>query len=67
MNQKLVIQHLPHSFKKQIEKDAELLSNKRVEGVVWHFFRSPVTGQVGASAPLLRELENNNNQCIIYE
>jgi len=51
----------------QIRKDAELLSNKKFDCVVWHFFRSPVTGKVGASAPLLKELERNNINYIIHE
>ncbi|WP_165352873.1 RHS repeat-associated core domain-containing protein [Loktanella sp. IMCC34160] len=39
----------------QALKDGFLLANREVEGVVWHFFRSPTTGAGGPSGPL-REL-----------
>lgn len=42
----------------QIAKDAELLQAGRVDSVTWHFFTSPVTGQGGPSAPLLKALQD---------
>lgn len=51
----------------QIEKDAWLLKEKRVKKVVWHFFRSDITGKVGASKPLLELLEKNGIVYIIYD
>ncbi len=39
--------------KKQFAKDLYLLDNKMVDEVVWTFMRSPKTGKVGASKPLL--------------
>ena len=40
----------------QVAKDAALLEGGEVKGVAWHFFRSPVTGKMGASQPLLNTL-----------
>jgi len=50
----------------QIAKDADLLQSKKVVGVTWHFFQSPVTGQGGASHPLLKELEKNGINIISH-
>jgi hypothetical protein len=41
----------------QIEKDAWLLKANQVDAVVWHFYRSDMTGKVGASKPLLELLK----------
>jgi filamentous hemagglutinin len=41
----------------QVAKDAELLNTGAVNGVIWNFYRSPVTGQVGPS-PALNEALN---------
>ena len=51
---------LTPDIKMQIAKDAELLGDKAsgVKEVVWNFFRSPVTGKIGASRPLLKALED---------
>lgn len=38
--------------KKQVLKDAELISKGKVKGAEWHFFTSSVTGKGGASKPL---------------
>lgn len=51
----------------QIEKDAWLLKQRRVKGVVWHFFRSDITGKVGASKPLLELLKKNGITYVIYD
>ncbi|MPT31993.1 MAG: hypothetical protein E2600_10090 [Chryseobacterium sp.] len=58
---------LTSTIKKQIAKDVELIADKEIKGSVWHFFKSPVTGKVGASKPLLQELEKNNIQYIIHK
>ena len=50
----------------QIAKDAELISKGKVEGAVWHFFQSPVTGKGGASQPLLDELAKNGIKAVIH-
>jgi hypothetical protein len=44
-------------IKKQFYKDIELLNMGAVDEVVWTFFRSPETGKVGASKPLLDMFE----------
>jgi hypothetical protein len=54
---------------KQIAKDAWLLKNSdvtKVKGVTWHFFRSAVTGEIGASQELLQALENNRIKYVIH-
>jgi len=50
----------------QIVKDAELLKAGDIKGAVWHFFRSPVTGKLGASQPLLDELAENGIKTVIH-
>ncbi|GIP45167.1 hypothetical protein J45TS6_36260 [Paenibacillus sp. J45TS6] len=35
------------------------LNEKRVKRVVWHFFRSTITGKIGGSKPLLKYLREN--------
>ena len=45
--------------KKQVNKDAWLLVKKYVSKVVWHFFRSAVTGKIGGSKSLLKYLRDN--------
>ena len=40
----------------QIEKDVWLLENGVVQAVEWHFYASQVTGQGGASQPLIDAL-----------
>jgi RHS repeat-associated protein len=52
----------------QIAKDAEIVKNGTggVQSAVWNFFRSPVTGQVGASQPLLDALTKNGINYIIH-
>ncbi|MFO0642395.1 MAG: hypothetical protein U0183_24415 [Polyangiaceae bacterium] len=48
---------LTRSVSRQIAKDAELIATEQIEGATWHFFRSPVTGIGGPSAPLRQALE----------
>jgi len=42
----------------QVLKDAELLTEGTFERGKWHFFRSPVSGRIGPSRPLIDALRN---------
>ncbi|MGB8454362.1 MAG: hypothetical protein WCD89_18780 [Anaerocolumna sp.] len=57
---------LSSRVKIQILKDAWLLENNRVDEVIWHFFKSDITGKVGASPSLLEFLETNGIEYIIH-
>lgn len=50
----------------QIAKDAELLGSGMLESSTWHFFRSPITGKVGPSGPLMKELHKNGISIVIH-
>jgi len=41
----------------QVMKDLWLRTEGHVTDVVWHFFKSPVTGKGGPTAPLKETLE----------
>lgn len=41
----------------QVNKDAFLLREGKVDNITWHFFISPTTGMGGPSIPLKNELE----------
>ena len=45
--------------KKQILKDAELIEQGAIKGAKLNFFKSDVTGKMGASKPLLDFLKQN--------
>jgi RHS repeat-associated protein/uncharacterized repeat protein (TIGR01451 family) len=51
---------------RQVAKDVELLADRRIDGAVWHFFRSPVTGEIGPSAPLYELLVQNGIGIVIH-
>ncbi|OHD72647.1 MAG: hypothetical protein A2355_15980 [Spirochaetes bacterium RIFOXYB1_FULL_32_8] len=57
---------LTKSIQTQILKDVELISKGKIDGAVWHFYKSPITGQVGASQPLLNELSKYGIPYIIH-
>ena len=57
---------LTSSVKNQIAKYAELIANGSIKGPVCHFFRSPITGKIGASKPLLQELQKHNIKYILH-
>ena len=58
---------LSQRLKTQILKDAWLLQNDpRVNGVVWEFFRSEITGKVGASQQLLEFLTDHGIEYVIH-
>jgi|GEM_PF-4884815 len=55
---------------RQIKMDAALIKNGRagnINGAVWHFFRSPQTGKVGASKNVLRHLKQNGIKYVIHD
>jgi RHS repeat-associated protein len=54
---KVGYQSLTKGIKSQIQKDAELMKTKEIDGATWHFFESPVTGKGGPSKPLMDELK----------
>ena len=43
---------LSKTVSRQIAKDSELKATGQVKDVVWHFYQSPVTGEIGPSRPL---------------
>ncbi len=57
---KVGYQSLTKRIKSQIQKDAELIETKAIDGSTWHFFESPVTGKDGPSKPLMDELKKND-------
>ena len=53
--------------KTQIKKDSFLLQNDdNIIGVTWNFFRSPITGRIGASKNLLKSLEDAGINYILH-
>lgn len=40
----------------QIRKDAALLDETQVFGVTWHFYKNPLTGEVGADDNVINAL-----------
>lgn len=58
---------LSQRIKTQILKDAYLMKNGDVTAVVWEFFRSDITGRVGASKELLNFLTENGIHYIIHQ
>lgn len=53
--------------KKQILKDAELIEQGTIKGANWNFFKSDVTGKVGASKPLLEFLAKHGITYTIHK
>ena len=47
---------LTQRIRTQIAKDVALLESREAREVVWAFTRSPITGRIGASRPLLDAL-----------
>ena len=50
---------LTYFVKRQILKDWELIQKGKIKGAEWHFFRSAITGKIGASLELRRFLYNH--------
>ena len=53
-------------IQKQIEKDVELVQTGKIKAAHWHFYRSPTTGKIGASRPLLKLLDDCNIKVTIH-
>ncbi len=59
--------YLSEDVATQISKDVWLRETGRVDDVVWHFYRSGTTGEIGPSGPLRNALDNVNIKWIIHE
>jgi len=57
---KVGYQSLTPSMRLQVMKDVDLMGTGKVDGAIWNFYRSPVTGKIGPSAPLGNLLNQNN-------
>ena len=64
---KVGYQSLTKKIQLQIRKDAELVKNGDIDGATWHFFRSPITGKIGGSKPLINELKRNGIKVVIHD
>ena len=53
--------------KKQILKDAELIKTGQINGADWNFFRSAITGKIGASKQLLAFLRHYGIKFVIHK
>ena len=53
--------------KNQVLKDTELIKTGQIVGAEWNFFRSDITGKVGASKPLIEFLDKSGIKYIIHE
>ncbi|BEV71198.1 hypothetical protein THUN1379_06800 [Paludibacterium sp. THUN1379] len=51
---------------RQVAKDVELIQTGAVNGVTWNFFTSPITGQGGPSASVLKALNSAGIKVIIH-
>ncbi len=57
---------LTRAIRRQIAKDVELFQSGQVQGTMWNFFRSPVTGKIGPSGPLRSALEEAGFGIILH-
>ena len=65
---KVGVQQLSGTVYKEVVKDAWLVKHSPdVKGVVWHFFRSAETGQVGGTPELLQALSRNGIKYVIHK
>ena len=58
---------LTETVEKQIAKDAWLIENGDIQGSTWHFFRSAVTGKIGAAADVIEALQSNGIKYVIHK
>lgn len=58
--------NIPINERGVLGEDAYLLQHGYVSGVVWEFFRSEITGRVGATQQLLDFLTQNGIKYIIH-
>jgi RHS repeat-associated protein len=63
---KVGYQSLTANINLQISKDVELIQSGKIQDAVWHFFESPVTGEIGPSQPLLNTLQDSGIKVIIH-
>jgi filamentous hemagglutinin len=63
---KVGYQSLTPGIQLQVMKDVELMQTQQVEGAVWNFYRSPVTGKIGPSGPLSDFLIQNNIPVVLH-
>lgn len=54
-------------IKTQIAKETFLLSKGELKQSIWHFYRSPITGKIGATKNLINLLKSNNITVVIHE
>ena len=64
---KVGFQTLTWDIRRQIAKDAWLLKTGQVTGAVWHFFRSSVTGKIGAADELLELLKKYGIKIVSHD
>ena len=64
---KVGYQSLTPSIQLQAMKDLELIQNTDIQGAIWNFYRSPVTGKIGPSGPLGDFLNQNNIPYVLHE
>jgi len=57
---------LTQFVRNQVLKDVELIANGQIDESHWHFFRSGITGKIGASKPLLDFLTQNGIEYTIH-
>lgn len=57
---------LTKSIKNQILKDRYLVQNDLIKGSHWHFFKSPKTGKIGPSKPLMEFMQQNGIKYTIH-
>jgi hypothetical protein len=58
---------LTSMIKLQVMKDVELIQKQDINGAVWHFYKSPITGQGTPSGPLQNLLKENGIDFIIHD
>ena len=54
-------------IQRQAAKDLYLLDQGIVKRVEWHFYKSPVTGKIGPSLPLLQRLSTKGIHIVIHD
>ena len=52
---------------RQVEKDLLLFRDKRINGIQWHFYRSPITGKLGPTPELRALLETYNIPIVMHD
>ena len=63
---KVGYQSLTPEIRLQVMKDVELMQTNKIQGAIWNFYRSPVTGKIGPSGPLGEFLNQNGIPFILH-